>query len=189
MSEIVILEIKPKDYSKSVVYKITCKNESVSFTYVGSTSNWRQRYSQHKSDCNNVKSPRHTLQLYDFMRNNGGWDNFVMILVQELCCANKRELDKREQYWKDIYVDSIGKNSYGQSLTPRKPFNRAFLSPEQHKEANNKYYQAKKEEIKKQKRDEYAKDKSFKQMYYQLHKEQILLKAKEAYANKKLNKD
>lgn len=176
MTPIVILEIKPKDYSKSVVYKITCKDESVDFIYVGSTRNWQQRYSQHKSDCNNVKSPRHNLQIYEFMRNNGGWGNFVMILVEELCCENKRDLDKREQYWKDMYGGNVGIS---------KPFNRAFLSPEQKEEANKKYYQANKEEIKKQKREQYALDKSYRQKYYKEHKEQILLKAKEMYANKK----
>jgi hypothetical protein len=171
----IILEIKPKDYSKSVVYKIICKDELVEFIYVGSTRSWQQRYSQHKSDCNNGKSPRHNLQIYEFMRNNGGWENFVMILVEELCCENKRELNKREQYWKDKCEDNIGF---------KRAFNRAFLSPEQNKEANKKYYQANKEEIKKQKREQYAVDKSYRQKYYQEHKEQILLKAKEAYANK-----
>jgi hypothetical protein len=103
-----------------------------------------------------------------------------MLLVEEFCCENKRELEKREQYWKEIYQDNIGKNSYGK---------KAFLSPEQKAELNKKYYQDNKEEIKKQKRDEYAKDKSYKQKYYQENKTRILLNAKEKYDAIKLNKD
>jgi hypothetical protein len=106
------------------------------------------------------------------MRNNGNWNNFVMLLVEEFCCENKRQLEQREQYWKDLYVDNIGKQSL---------FKRSYLSPEQKAELNKKYYQDNKEEIKKQKRDEYAKDKSYKQKYYQENKTRILLNAKEKY--------
>lgn len=176
MNEIILT---PKDYSKSIIYKIVCKDESVSFIYVGSTCNWIQRYSQHKSDCINVKSPRHKYKLYEFMRTNGGWGNFVMIQVEEFSCANKRDLEEREQYWKDT-LESI-ENTYGT--------NRAFLSPEKRAEQNKKFYQEHKEEIKKQKREQYAIDKSYKQKYYKEHKDQILLKAKERYEASKLNKD
>jgi len=166
------LEKKVKDYSKSTIYRIACKDISVSYTYIGSTSNLYNRKALHKSDYYNVNSPRYKLQIYEFIRTHGDWNNFVIVIVEELCCENKRELDKREQYWKEIYGDNIGSN-------------RSFLSPEENKEANKKYYQANKEEIKKQKREQYALDKSYRQNYYKEHKEQILLKAKEAYANKK----
>jgi hypothetical protein len=171
----VFLEIKQKDYSKSIIYRIVCKDLSIDFTYVGSTTNSYHRHAQHRSDCCNINSPRYKLPMYEFMRNNGNWNNFVMLLVEEFCCENKRELEKREQYWKEIYKDNIGKNSYGK---------KAYLSPEQKAELNKKYYQDNKEEIKKQKREQYAVDKSYRQKYYKEHKEQILLKAKEAYANK-----
>jgi len=166
------LEKKQRDYSKSVIYKIVCKNISVSYTYIGSTTNWYNRKALHKSDYYNVSSPRHKLQIYEFIRNNGDWNNFVMILVEEFSCENKRQLDQREQYWKEIYQDNIG-------------INRSFISSEQKIELNKQYYKENKEEIKQQKRDEYANDKSYKQKYYEEHKKEILLKAKEKYANKK----
>jgi hypothetical protein len=170
--ELNVLEIKQKDYSKSIIYKIACKDELVNFTYIGSTTCKYNRFAQHKSDCNNIKSPRYKLPMYEFIRNNGNWNNFVILLVEEFCCENKRQLEQREQYWKDLYVDNIEKQS---------SFKRAFLSPEQKAELNKKYYQDNKEEIKKQKRDEYAKDKSYKQKYYQENKTRILLNAKEKY--------
>ena len=178
MNDTNIFEIKQKDYSKSIIYRIACKHESINFTYIGSTTNKYNRFSQHKSDCCNIKSPRYPM--YEFIRNNGNWNNFVMILVEEFCCESKRQLEQREQYWKDLYLDNIEKHS---------SFKRSFISPEQKAELNKKYYQDNKEEIKKQKRDDYAKDKSYKQNYYQEHKEQILLKAKENYDNKKTLKE
>lgn len=166
------LEKKQRDYSKSIIYKISCKDLTISFTYIGSTSNFYNRKALHKSDYYNVSSPRYKLPIYEFMRNNGDFNNFVIVLIEEFCCENKRQLEQREQYWKEIYGDNIGKRS-------------AFLSPEKKIELNKQYYEEHKEEIKKQKRDEYAKDKSSKKKYYEDHKEQILLKAKEKYASKK----
>jgi len=169
-------EKKEKDYSKSVIYKISCKDMCVSYMYIGSTSNLYNRKALHKSDYYNVLSPRHKLPIYEFIRNNGDWNNFVIVIIEELCCETKRDLDKREQYWKEIYQDNIG-------------VNKSFLTPEQKIEYNKKFYQDNKAEITKKKRDDYAKDKSYKQKYYQDHKEQILLKAKEKYEASKLNKD
>jgi hypothetical protein len=173
--EIQIQNIKEKektDYTKSIIYKIVSKDISVSFTYIGSTSNFSNRKSLHKSDYYNVKSPRHRLQIYEFIRNNGDWNNFVIVLIEEYNCKTKRELEMQEQYWKDIYEDNIG-------------LKKAYITKEQIKENKLKHYLQNKEQILEKQREQYANDKSKKQQYYQEHKEQILSTRKEYYKNKK----
>ena len=167
---------KKIDYTKSVIYKIVSKDLSVSYTYIGSTTNFYNRKTLHKSDYYNAKSPRNKLFVYEFIRNNGDWNNFVIVLIENFCCENKRDLDKREQYWKEIYGDNIG-------------LKRAYISEEQIKENKLKRYYDNKEEILEKKREQYANDKSKKQKYYQDNKTQILLKAKENYKNKKALED
>jgi hypothetical protein len=92
---------KPIDYSKSLVYRIAYKDITY---YVGSTTNFRNRKSNHKSDCKNVKSEEHNKALYVFIRENGGWsDDWVMVLVQEYPnCKSSKELRKYEREHYDI---------------------------------------------------------------------------------------
>ena len=66
------------DYSNTIIYKITCNDESISDVYVGHTTNFVQRKHAHKISCTNIKSPNYKCRLYNVIRNNGGWDNWKM---------------------------------------------------------------------------------------------------------------
>jgi len=86
---------KPIDYSNCCIYKIEhIENESL--IYVGHTTNFKQRKAEHKNTCNNEKHTRFNLKLYTMIRENGGWEMFVMIEVEKYPCNDKREADKRE---------------------------------------------------------------------------------------------
>ena len=93
---------KAIDYSKSLVYRIANKDTTY---YVGSTTNFRKRKSQHKSNCKNVKSPEYNKKIYQFIRDNGGWsDEWVMVLVEQYPnCKTSIELLKYEREHYDIY--------------------------------------------------------------------------------------
>ena len=41
------------DYSKSMIYKLCCKDVNIKEIYVGSTTNLIKRKYQHKADCYN----------------------------------------------------------------------------------------------------------------------------------------
>lgn len=43
------------DYSKSMFYKLVCKDLTISDLYVGFTTDFKTRKSSHKSNCNNQK--------------------------------------------------------------------------------------------------------------------------------------
>ena len=59
------------DYSKTVIYKITCNDPSVTDVYVGSTSDFIRRKTEHKSRCinDNLKSCKY--RLYHVIRLHG----------------------------------------------------------------------------------------------------------------------
>ena len=88
----------PMDYSKSVIYKICCRDKSINDVYIGSTTNFVKRKTMHKSDCNNEKSKGYNRYVYGFIRENGDWENFEMIQIEEFPCNNKRELKFREEH-------------------------------------------------------------------------------------------
>ena len=80
---------KITDYKKTKIYKLVCKDINIIKIYVGHSTNWVQRKSNHKTNCNNSKSKKYNFFVYQFIRENGGWDNFDMILIEEYECENK----------------------------------------------------------------------------------------------------
>jgi hypothetical protein len=82
------------DYSKTIIYKIICKDEKVSDVYVGHTTNFVKRKFQHKTSCKNLNNK---LKIYEIIRQNGGWDNWEMINVATYNCKNKEEACIKEQ--------------------------------------------------------------------------------------------
>ena len=61
------------------IYKICC-DDCPEFVYVGSTKAFRQRKRMHKSRVNTGR----TEKLYTTIRENGGWDNWRMVILEDL---------------------------------------------------------------------------------------------------------
>ena len=85
------------DYSNTIIYKITCKDSNVKDVYVGHTTNFVQRKHAHKQSCINDKSPNYNCKLYDVIRNNGGWNNWKMEIINFFNCQDHYEARKKEQ--------------------------------------------------------------------------------------------
>jgi|688.fasta_scaffold104719_4 hypothetical protein len=85
------------DYSNTIIYKITCKDTNVKDVYVGHTTNFVQRKHAHKQSCINNKSANHKCKLYEVIRNNGGWDNWKMEIINFFQCHDHCEARQKEQ--------------------------------------------------------------------------------------------
>lgn len=86
------------DYSNTIIYKIYCKDVSVTDIYVGHTTNFIQRKYIHKASCKNLKN---NLKIYNVIRCNGGWENWDMVEIAKYCCADATEARIKEQYHYD----------------------------------------------------------------------------------------
>ena len=89
------------DYSKIVIYKLVCKDYKIQDIYIGSTTDYTKRKSAHKYICNNVSHKNYNNKTYKIIRENGGWENWCMILIENYPCKNKREAEAKERYWFD----------------------------------------------------------------------------------------
>lgn len=87
------------DYANTVIYKIVCLDEDVKDLYIGSTCDFANRRSKHKSACNNPNDKAYNLKVYSFIRMNGGWQNWNMLIVEHFPCDNKVQKLERERYW------------------------------------------------------------------------------------------
>lgn len=87
------------DYSESCVYEITWKE---TIYYVGSSKNFKNRETQHKSSYKNENGEKYNKPLYKFLRDNGGWTGeWIMTVIQSYPdCKSRKELleYEREHY-------------------------------------------------------------------------------------------
>ena len=79
------------DYSKCVMYEIKCLNANITKTYIGSTCNFNRRKSQHKYNTNTESGKKYNRYLYTFIRENGGWNQFIISPIKSFPCNNKME--------------------------------------------------------------------------------------------------
>jgi hypothetical protein len=121
---------KAVDFTKACVYKICCKNITIKDVYVGSTTNLAQRRSNHKSDCTKPDNKGHNVPVYQFIRENGGWDNWEVIKIEDCPCVCDEDLRRRERHWLE---------SLQATLNCQNPFT-GFATREEYCKAYNKEY-------------------------------------------------
>ncbi len=93
------------DYTKGNIYKLCCKDTDITDIYIGSTCNFTNRKWNHKCQTKNNSN----YNVYKFIRENGGWENWDMILVEEVCCENKKQLNQKEREWIEKLKPTLNK--------------------------------------------------------------------------------
>lgn len=132
----------PIDYSKTIIYKICCKDINISEIYVGHTTDLTRRRQSHKNTCNNENNKDYNLKVYQFIRENGGWDNWSVIPIEEFPCENINQALIRERYYFEELKSSL--NSDVPSRTKKEYYQ---INKEHIKEYHKEYYECNKEII------------------------------------------
>lgn len=110
--------------SHYIFYKIVCE-DCPDYIYIGSTKSFRSRKNQHKNSCNNIDNKKNNLKIYNKIRENGGWDNWNMIIIdegndltftqarikeEELRVKYNANLNSQKAYTANIYKDWYDRN-------------------------------------------------------------------------------
>ena len=133
------MPLKPIDYSQTYFYKIVCRNTDIKDCYVGHTTDFTKRKHQHKRTCYDEKDQVHyNFYLYQFIRENGGWDNFDMILLDTLNCENNLRARAIEREFIEQIKPTLNK------------IKRPIRTEEEAIEYRKEHYNQNKEEIKQQ---------------------------------------
>jgi len=172
-------------YQNSVIYKLK-RNDDYDDTdiYVGSTTNFKNRKNQHKGKCYNEKWKTYNFPVYQFIRNNGGWGQWVMIPIEQYPCNSKKELEIRERYHIDLLRPTLNKN------IPTRTIKEYWIdNNDKKREIRRRYNESHKEKIKKYRDDNKEKwneyNKQYNKQYRIDNKEKIAEKDKQRYeANK-----
>ena len=156
---------KQIDYSKTHFYKIVCKDISITDCYVGHTTDFTKGKNHHKRNCYNQKSKNFTNYVYQFIRENGGWDNFDMVIVKIQECENSLEARRIERE----FVEQLQA-----TLNRYVPYESEEEKAEEKKEWDKQYYQDRKEDLTNRNKQ-----------WYENNKDKAKEQRKERYENNK----
>ncbi len=84
-----------------IVHKLDNEMDNI---YFGSTKDLCDRKRNHKIVCNNETSEKYNFKVYQYIRENGGMENFQFIILEE-CEVEK--LKRLEQSYMDVYKPSL----------------------------------------------------------------------------------
>jgi hypothetical protein len=155
------------DYSNTIIYKLCCNDPSITEIYIGHTTNFIQRKNRHKSCFNN----NFDTKVYNFIRNNGGWENWSMIQLEEHNCKNKREAEAIEHNCIENFSATLNFN---------KPYAKCKEEPQIYKQ---NWYNENKEEILEKVKINYEENKDQKLEYQKQYAEDNKDKIKEQQNN------
>lgn len=139
---------KTTNYQNTIIYVIKCRDDNITEEYIGSTTNFNDRKCQHKNACNNEKNKAYNELKYKFIRDNEGWDNWLMLEVLKYPCNDKNEARMKEE---EIRVERKAK------LNSIKAF-----GAETKREYDKLYREENKEDIQ-----------NYRQQYYEEHRDEI----------------
>lgn len=97
------------NYENGIIYKLCCKDPSIKEIYIGSTCSFKARKQGHKNDCNDDKRVQYNYYVYKFIRSNGGFNNFDMVVVENYKATDKKDLHTRERYWLETLQANLNK--------------------------------------------------------------------------------
>jgi hypothetical protein len=135
------------DFSKTIFYRIVCNDLNITDCYIGHTTNFIKRKQHHKSDCNKETNKNYKFKVYQFIRENGGWDNWSMIMIEQISCENLNEACKLERKFieeykatlniviptrtkKEWYIDNIDKSKewYINNIDKKKEYSKEYYN-------------------------------------------------------------
>ena len=153
------------DYSKCCVYKLCCKDATVESIYIGSTTNIIKRKHDHKKCCTNPDDKEYDTYKYQFIRDNGGWDNWCLIAIEEFSCSSKLEQLKMERNYIENLKPSLNKTIPARHQTGdvynKKEYSKGYynVNKDSINEKKKEYIANNKEKIKKQHKEHYEANK------------------------------
>ena len=173
-----------------IFYKLCC--DDYDDIYIGSSCNFANRKYEHKSSVNNPNAKNYNCYKAQFIRENGGWDNWRMIQIDSKDDITKREAEMYEEQLRQEYKPTLNTikayTTREEQLEQYKEYNKT-RDPEANKIRSKAYREANKDKIAESKNNWYLKNKTEfnkkRREKYEKNNEQIKEMAREYYKNNK----
>jgi len=103
------------------VYKIKCRDPTITEFYIGSSVNFEKRKINHKSHSTSLNCKEFCYPLYMFINVNGGFENWEFEIIKEYKFLTEEELTMNEQYYKNLLKSELNsRNANGIDIERRK---------------------------------------------------------------------
>jgi hypothetical protein len=129
------------------IYKICC-DDCPDFVYVGSTKSFRHRKNQHKNCYNTMKD----YKLYNTIRENGGWDNWRMVILEDCGEITLTQARIKEEEHRVKLNANMNTHKCHRTEEQKKEYDKEY------KKTNEKYKENQKEYAKEYRKLEYVKE-------------------------------
>ena len=146
---------RASDYSKALIYKISCKNPEITDCYVGSTVDLTARIQQHLHFCNSPNHKNYSHYVYQVIRRNGGLNNWPIEKVEDYPCSSYEELVNRQKEVFDELGATLNNN------VPNRPIG----------EYNKEYHVKNKDKISEYNKERYEKNKDKMKEYQKTYRD------------------
>ena len=102
------------NYAEMLFYKIYCLSPNITKVFIGHTTNINQRKHILKKQ---TQSEIYYSDMVDFIKNSGGWENWILQILEKYECKTHIDIVLREIYHSDIFnkKTSVVGNGYGNS--------------------------------------------------------------------------
>lgn len=94
---VVSSEMELRKLNKYFMYKLYCKDSSITNIYVGMTNNIEKMLKAYRHNC--LKRDTH---VFKFIRENKGWDNWRCKELEAFYTSSEIEARDRKKHWIDV---------------------------------------------------------------------------------------
>ena len=96
------------ELKQGLIYMIECKDPAIKQFYIGSTMlSYSIRRDLHKSTCTHPNQRGFNSKKYIFIRNNGGWENWNVNVIEYINVKEDYEIRLYEQLWIDTLFPDL----------------------------------------------------------------------------------
>jgi hypothetical protein len=88
------------NYAEMIFYKICCLSPNITKVFIGHTTNVNQRKHILKKQ---TQSEIYYSDMIDFIKNSGGWENWILQILEKYECKTHIDIVLREIYHSDIF--------------------------------------------------------------------------------------
>lgn len=159
-------------YENTIIYKIVCNDLNINDCYVGSTVNFKSRKYDHKRSCTNSNDPAYNQSKYQFIRDNGGWENWSMIEIEKYPCKDNNEARARERYHYEQLNSNLNNRLPKREYEEKQAYNKEYFE-------NNKDELKEKRKVYMQNPERRIKEVERVRIYRQNNKDEILKRQRE----------
>ena len=138
------------NYNESMIYKLCCNDINITDIYIGSTTNFNRRKQQHKISCYNKNGIKYNQLNYKFIRDHGGFENWSMVLIENISVNDIHELHKKERE----YIEKLNP-TLNSRIPSRGVKERYLLNKDKIKNYKQQHYLNNKEKTKEYNRTQY----------------------------------